>query len=165
MLLQAGCALIGGETAEMPGFYQRGEYDLAGFCVAVAEKERIFDPSTIKSGDCLLALPSSGVHSNGSPSSGRSLIWMPILPCFFIGMRELGCTLGEELLTPTRIYVSEVLELARKDFIKGGKPHYPEGDSMRIFPGCFPWPWSCHPWGIDQAETNLWSHPTNRINS
>ncbi len=83
------CLIGGGETAEMPGFYQEGEYDLAGFCVAVAEKERIFDPTSIKSGDYLLALPSSGVHSNGF-SLIRQVFDLDRDPSllFFIGMRN-----------------------------------------------------------------------------
>lgn len=135
--LQSGCALIGGETAEMPGFYQRGEYDLAGFCVAVAEKERIFDPATIKSGDCLLALPSSGVHSNGF-SLIRQVFDLDRDPSLlFHWYEELGCTLGEELLTPTRIYVSQVLELAQKITLKGAS-HITGGGFYENIPRMLP---------------------------
>ncbi|MGE4453744.1 MAG: phosphoribosylformylglycinamidine cyclo-ligase [Sphaerochaeta sp.] len=116
---QAGCALIGGETAEMPGFYQEGEYDLAGFCVAVGEKQRLFDSSSLQKGDLLLALPSSGVHSNGF-SLVRKVFSIDGNPSqLFHWYDELGCTLGEELLTPTRIYVHEVLTLAEHITIKG----------------------------------------------
>ncbi len=124
----------------MPGFYQEGEYDLAGFCVAVAEKERIFDPTSIKSGgDYLLALPSSGgVHSNGF-SLIRQVFDLDRDPSLlFHWYEELGCTLGEELLTPpTRIYVSQVLELAKEITIKGAS-HITGGGGFyeNIPPGC-----------------------------
>ena len=107
--LQAGCALIGGETAEMPGFYPVGEYDLAGFCVGLVGRESLIDNTRVQAGDAILALSSSGVHSNGF-SLVRKLIPMEkaklneYLP-------ELGKTLGEELLTPTKIYVKPVLSL------------------------------------------------------
>ena len=108
----AGCALIGGETAEMPGFYPEGEYDLAGFCVGMVEKKNLIDNTRVRAGDALIALASSGVHSNGF-SLVRKLISMQrdklgeFLP-------ELGKTLGEELLTPTRIYVKPVLSLIER---------------------------------------------------
>ena len=106
---QAGCALIGGETAEMPGFYPAGEYDLAGFCVGLVARESLIDNSRVQAGDIILALASSGVHSNGF-SRGRKLIPMerPTLDQY---RPELGKTLGEELLTPTKIYVKPVLAL------------------------------------------------------
>ncbi|MDN5334665.1 phosphoribosylformylglycinamidine cyclo-ligase [Sphaerochaeta halotolerans] len=134
---QAGCALIGGETAEMPGFYQEGEYDLAGFCVAVTEKEKIFDPGTIKPGDCLLALPSSGVHSNGF-SLIRQVFSLDADPSLLFHWYEsLGCTLGEELLTPTRIYVSQVLALAKQITIKGAS-HITGGGFYENIPRMLP---------------------------
>ena len=92
---QAGAALIGGETAEMPGFYQSGEYDMAGFTVGVVEKSAIIDGSAIKAGDVVVALPSSGLHSNGF-SLVRALFKEPF---------------PAELLTPTKIYVPEILSL------------------------------------------------------
>ena len=106
---QAGCALIGGETAEMPGFYPAGEYDLAGFCVGLVARESLIDNSRVQAGDIILALASSGVHSNGF-SLVRKLIPMerPTLDQY---RPELGKTLGEELLTPTKIYVKPVLAL------------------------------------------------------
>ena len=106
---QAGCALIGGETAEMPGFYPAGEYDLAGFCVGLVARESLIDNSRVQAGDIILALASSGVHSNGF-SLVRKLIPMerPTLDQY---RPELGKTLGEELLTPTKIYVKPVLLL------------------------------------------------------
>ena len=106
---QAGCALIGGETAEMPGFYPVGEYDLAGFCVGQVAREKLIDNSRVKAGDVILALSSSGVHSNGF-SLVRKLIPME-RPKLDEYLPELGKTLGEELLTPTKIYVKPVLSL------------------------------------------------------
>ena len=105
----AGCALIGGETAEMPGFYPEGEYDLAGFCVGIVNKEKLIDNSRVRVGDAVLALASSGVHSNGF-SLVRKLV--PMEKAKLTEHRsELGKTLGEELLTPTKIYVKAVLSL------------------------------------------------------
>ena len=106
---QAGCALIGGETAEMPGFYPVGEYDLAGFCVGQVAREKLIDNSRVKAGDVILALSSSGVHSNGF-SLVRKLIPMEKVKLDEY-LPELGKTLGEELLTPTKIYVKPVLSL------------------------------------------------------
>lgn len=96
--VQAGCALIGGETAEMPGFYPPDEYDIAGFCVGVVERDEILNPSNVKAGDVIIALPSSGVHSNGF-----SLVRKVFAD------RINDTALAEQLLTPTKIYVREVL--------------------------------------------------------
>jgi len=106
---QAGCALIGGETAEMPGFYPIGEYDLAGFCVGLVEKDKLIDNSRVKAGDVIIALASSGVHSNGF-SLVRKLISMERTNLDEYSA-ELGKTIGEELLTPTNIYVKPMLSL------------------------------------------------------
>ena len=104
---QAGAALIGGETAEMPGMYQGNDYDLAGFCVGVVEKDRIIDGSKVGAGDVLLGLPSSGPHSNG-----YSLIRKVIeTRGADLGQSFDGATLGERLLEPTRIYIRPLLAL------------------------------------------------------
>ena len=108
--VQSQCALIGGETAEMPGFYPENEYDIAGFSVGVVEREKILNPSNVKAGDVIIALPSSGVHSNGF-SLVRKIFEDRNFNEY---VNELGKTLGEELLTPTKIYVREVLPLIPK---------------------------------------------------
>ena len=106
----SGCALIGGETAEMPGFYPEDEYDIAGFSVGIVEREKILDVSNVSEGDVIIALPSSGLHSNGF-SLVRKVFANHDLNQY---INELGCTLGEELLKPTKIYVREVLPLISK---------------------------------------------------
>ena len=105
---QAGCALVGGETAEMPGMYPEGEYDLAGFCVGVAEKERIIDGKSIKAGDVLLGLASSGPHANGYSLIRRIL-----------GDDKPNSGLADSLMEPTRIYVKPVLKLMAAVTVKG----------------------------------------------
>lgn len=108
--VQSNCALIGGETAEMPGFYPVNEYDIAGFSVGVVEREKILNPENVKAGDLIIALPSSGVHSNGF-SLVRKIFADKNL---HEHINEFGKTLGEELLTPTKIYVREVLPVISK---------------------------------------------------
>ena len=115
--VQSGAALIGGETAEMPGFYGIDEYDLAGFSVGVVDKSKVFDNSSVTEGDVIIGLPSSGVHSNGFSHVRKvfdienSDITKPV--------EELGSkSLGEALLTPTKIYVKPVLALSREVVIK-----------------------------------------------
>ena len=103
--VQSECALIGGETAEMPRFYPGDEYDIAGFCVGVVEREKILSPENVKAGDIVIALPSSGVHSNGF-SLVRKIFAHHDMKAY---VPELSKTLGSELLTPTRIYVRDVL--------------------------------------------------------
>lgn len=115
---EAGCALLGGETAEMPGFYAREDYDLAGFAVGVVEKEALLDGTAVRVGDHLLGLASSGLHANGFSLARKVLLEVAgyRLDTF---LPALGCTLGEELLRPTRIYVRSVLPLARAGRIHG----------------------------------------------
>lgn len=115
--LQAGCSLVGGETAEMPGFYKVDEFDIAGFAVGAVSKNKIINGSEIKSGDVLIGLPSSGVHSNGY-SLVRKII-NPSADRLGEFVQSFGCTMGEELLKPTRIYVKTVLDLISKFNIKG----------------------------------------------
>lgn len=113
----AGCSLVGGETAEMPGFYQPGEYDLAGFSVGVVEKEKMIDSQTIEVGDQVIGIASSGVHSNG---------FSLVRKIFDVNEKnineyqeDLGMSLGEALLTPTKIYVKAILALLDQVQVKG----------------------------------------------
>ncbi len=116
--IKAGCALIGGETAEMPDFYKEDEYDIAGFCVGIVDKKRIIDGSKIKEGDYILGLASSGVHSNGF-SLIRKIIFDLKKMELSSYVDELGMTIGEELIKPTRIYVKPIYDLIEKYKIKG----------------------------------------------
>ena len=109
--LQSDCALIGGETAEMPGFYQEGDYDIAGFAVGVADKDKIIDGSKIKKGDKLIGIASSGIHSNGY-SLVRKLFTD-------LDMKFEGEEVWKTLITPTKIYVKPVLKLLENFEIKG----------------------------------------------
>ena len=104
---QAGCALVGGETAEMPGMYDEGDYDLAGFCVGIVEKARIIDGSKVQVGDVLIGIGASGPHSNGY-SLVRKIVAVSGAD---LNMTFDGATLGERLLAPTRIYVKPLLNL------------------------------------------------------
>ena len=108
--LQSGSALVGGETAEMPGFYKEGEYDIAGFSVGIVDKDKIIDGHDVEEGDVIIGLPSSGVHSNGY-SLVRKLITN-------LDEKLGDKTLGEILLTPTRIYVKPIQKLMEKFHIK-----------------------------------------------
>ncbi len=114
----AGCALLGGETAEMPGFYGPGEYDLAGFAVGIVDSEKLIDGSAVSVGDCLIGLASSGLHSNGYSLVRKVLFDQEKLdPKIFVD--ELNDILGIELLRPTRIYVRSVLNVCRNFNVKG----------------------------------------------
>ncbi len=148
---QAGCALLGGETAEMPGFYPQGEYDLAGFCVGIVEKTRILNGTQVQLGDRVLGLPSSGVHSNGF-SLVRRIVeergwgWetspLPGSP-----------SLGELLLTPTVIYVSVILNALQAGLDIHGMAHITGGGLPENAPRCL---------GPDQSiqiEPNSWKVP------
>ena len=115
--IQSGCALIGGETAEMPGFYTEGEYDLAGFCVGIVDKAKIITGKNIKPGDVLVGLPSTGVHSNGF-SLVRKVLGDD-KKSLNVYSEELGKKIGEELLTPTKIYVQDALTAINNVNVKG----------------------------------------------
>ncbi|MDR1734251.1 MAG: phosphoribosylformylglycinamidine cyclo-ligase [Oscillospiraceae bacterium] len=115
--VQAGAALIGGETAEMPGFYPLDEYDLAGFCVGVVDKAKIINKETAQAGDVLIALPSSGLHSNGFSLVRKVFQINEDNKNFFL--ESIGTTLGEALLTPTKIYVKPVLAVLGQVEVKG----------------------------------------------
>ena len=160
----AGCALIGGETAEMPGMYPEGEYDLAGFAVGVVEKSRIIDGRSIVAGDALLGLASSGAHSNGYSLVRRILERAaPDLNADFHGR-----PLGEVLLEPTRIYVKPLLELMKRLPVKG-MAHITGGGLVENVPRVLPqgcdallrrssWPrpplfdWLAREGGVEEAE-------------
>jgi phosphoribosylformylglycinamidine cyclo-ligase len=115
---QAGCALVGGETAEMPGMYDEQEYDLAGFTVGVVDKERLITGENIKPGNVLIGLSSSGIHSNGY-SLVRKIVFEKGQLDLNQKYEGLNRTLGEELLTPTKIYVKPILEVLKKYEING----------------------------------------------
>jgi phosphoribosylformylglycinamidine cyclo-ligase len=114
----ASCSLIGGETAEMPGIYRDGEYDLAGFSVGIVEKDKIIDGSDIKDGDAVIGLSSSGLHSNGYSLVRKLFFDIKRYKANKI-IQGLDSTLGEELLKPTRIYVKSILEVLKSFKIKG----------------------------------------------
>lgn len=133
--VQAGCALIGGETAEHPGMMPEDDYDLAGFTVGVVDRARVFDNKTVKAGDAVLALPSTGVHSNGFSLVRKVFdVDNADLHQYF---DELGMTLGEALLTPTRIYVKPVLALAKQVEIKAAS-HITGGGFYENIPRSLP---------------------------
>ncbi len=132
---QAGCTLLGGETAEMPGFYQSGEYDLAGFCVGIVEKSKILNGSQVQVGDVAIALPSSGVHSNG-----YSLVRKNINDGGFSwsDTPEIlqGVSLGETLLTPTNIYVKPILNALKSGMKIHSMAHITGGGIPENLPRC-----------------------------
>lgn len=132
---QSGCALLGGETAEMPGFYQPGEYDLAGFCVGIVEKSQILDGSQVQVGDVAIGLASAGVHSNGF-SLVRKIIELSGHALTDAPEALGGKTLIEELLTPTRIYVKTVLAARQAGLEIHGMAHITGGGLPENLPRC-----------------------------
>ena len=133
---QAGCALIGGETAEMPDFYTPGEYDVAGFTVGIVDKKKMIDGSTIKEGDVVLGLPSSGLHSNGY-SLARKVMFEKAGYKPEDKVELLGTTVGEAMLKPTRIYVKTVLGMLEKAEVKG-MAHITGGGFLENIPRVLP---------------------------
>lgn len=134
--IEAECSLIGGETAEMPDFYKKGEYDLAGFVVGIVEDAQLIDGSSVTVGDKLIGIASSGLHSNG-----YSLVREILIRHHKIDLRknieEIGGVLGEELLRPTKIYVKTILNLVR-DFKIGGMAHITGGGITGNLPRVIP---------------------------
>lgn len=148
--VQSGAALIGGETAEMPGFYPVDEYDLAGFAVGVVDKAKILDPSSMQQGDIIIALPSSGVHSNG---------FSLVRKVFSIGEKDISTPLeqlgsksiGETLLTPTKIYVKPILSLIEKVCVRAVS-HITGGGLYENIPRAIPKGYSAK---IDKASLRI----------
>jgi phosphoribosylformylglycinamidine cyclo-ligase len=134
--VQAGCALIGGETAEMPGFYAADEYDLAGFCVGLVDEKNILSKDNVQPGDVLLALPSTGLHSNGF-SLARKALDVEHADLHTPRADLNGQSLGEALLAPTAIYVKPVLALL-KDMPVNGIAHITGGGFYENIPRCLP---------------------------
>jgi len=134
--IQAGCALIGGETAEMPGFYADGEYDIAGFTVGVVDRDNLIDGSSITVGNRLIGLASSGLHSNGY-SLARKVIFEKMGLKIDSILPGTGLTVADELLQPTRIYVKSILNLLR-DFTINGIAHITGGGLLENIPRVLP---------------------------
>jgi len=130
--VQSGCALIGGETAEMPDMYQDGEYDIAGFAVGVAEKAHLIDPKNVKTGQTVIGLASSGIHSNGF-----SLVRKILFKDHSISLEEPfnGSTIGQTILTPTKIYVKPVMAVL-KELKIAGIAHITGGGFIENMPRC-----------------------------
>ena len=148
---QAGCALIGGETAEMPSFYAEGEYDLAGFAVGVVDRPKIIDGRSIVPGDALIGLASTGLHSNGYSLARRVLFDQANLSVTS-RLPELDQSLGDVLLTPTRIYAKQILTLIQECSING-MAHITGGGITENLPRVFPS-------GVRaQVRRNTWSVP------
>jgi len=132
--LQSGAAIVGGETAEMPGFYQNGEYDIAGFAVGMVDKKKMIGPDKVTVGDALVALPSSGVHSNGF-SLVRKVFNLEEQKDETFGLLEKP--LAQTLLTPTKIYVKDVLNLVEQNLLKSAA-HITGGGFYENIPRCLP---------------------------
>ncbi|KAF3889769.1 MULTISPECIES: phosphoribosylformylglycinamidine cyclo-ligase [Nostocales] len=162
---QAGCSLLGGETAEMPGFYQVGEYDLAGFCVGIVEKSQMLDGSQVRVGDVAIALASAGVHSNGF-SLVRKIVSDKGFSWSDRPDRLGGQTLGEIFLTPTYIYVESVLAARKAGLEIHGMAHITGGGLPENLPRCLgkgqaikidPKSWSIPPifqWLAEEGSVN-----------
>ncbi|MSN25682.1 MAG: phosphoribosylformylglycinamidine cyclo-ligase [Geobacter sp.] len=148
---QAGCALIGGETAEMPGFYSEGEYDVAGFTVGVVDRDAIIDGSRISAGDRLIGIASSGLHSNGY-SLARKLIFDHMGLGINSELPGIGGTVADALLTPTRIYVRSILSLL-KDYSINGIAHITGGGLLENVPRVLPK--GC----VANIKLNSWERP------
>jgi phosphoribosylformylglycinamidine cyclo-ligase len=157
---QAGCALLGGETAEMPGFYAPGEYDLAGFCVGIADRAALLDGSQVTVGDVAIALPSQGIHSNGYSLVRKIMAEAPRRDRATPGYDWHECpdalqgqSLGDALLTPTRIYVKPVLAALRAKLPIHAMAHITGGGLPENLPRCL---------GADQSlqlEPGSWPMP------
>jgi phosphoribosylformylglycinamidine cyclo-ligase len=132
---QAGCALLGGETAEHPGTMLAGSFDLAGFCVGLVRREDVLDPSGVHPGDVLLGFGSSGLHANGFSLVRHAIEEAGLQPAAFVP--ELGRTLAEELLEPTLIYVKPVLELVRAGLVRSAA-HITGGGLLENLPRALP---------------------------
>ena len=133
----SGCVLLGGETAEMPGFYRTGDYDLAGFAVGTVDKNKVIDGKTIEKDDIVIGIPSTGVHSNGFSLVRKVLTNRRVPLTSQCPWSDNMTDIGTELLTPTRIYVKEVLELVEKVNIKGIS-HITGGGMTENIPRMFP---------------------------
>lgn len=134
--VEAECSLVGGETAEMPGMYREGEYDLAGFAVGIVEDAQLIDGSSVTVGDKLIGIASSGLHSNGFSLARRILLEEGRMN-LEESVEEIGGILGEELLRPTKIYVKTILNLVR-DFNIGGIAHITGGGITENLPRVVP---------------------------
>ena len=131
----SGCALLGGETAEMPGFYQLGEYDLAGFCVGIVEKSKLLDGSQVQVGDVAIGIASTGVHSNGF-SLVRKIVETGGYSWSDTPKMLNGNSLGAELIAPTKIYVKPILELLKSEIEIHGMAHITGGGLPENLPRC-----------------------------
>jgi phosphoribosylformylglycinamidine cyclo-ligase len=132
---RAGCVLLGGETAEHPGTMEPDQFDLAGFCVGMVERDRVLDPATVRPGDVLMGFPSTGLHSNGYSLVRKALLADP--EALHRHEPRLGRTLGEELLQPTAIYVEELLALANEGVVRSAA-HVTGGGIQENLPRAIP---------------------------